>query len=104
MSNYLVFEKAYNKVFTAINQGVLIRPDTCELCGDKPTPTTYKKGGKIVTRPSIEAHHWNGHQHPLDVWFVCRECNKLLRGDKFHNGTVSKEQALEHIKSCKTQP
>ncbi len=51
----------------AIKDGFLERKEECEVCG---------KIGKT------HAHHWNGYQNPLDVWFVCPACNRLLP----HNG------------------
>lgn len=74
---------AYNQVKDAIRLNQLTRPDTCELC---------KR-----TRDCIVAHHWQGHRFPLSVWWVCNSCNGKLRGERFHNDTVSKEQAIEFV-------
>lgn len=104
MTAFWLIDKALSKVNTAIKRGVLVRPDTCEGCGAKPTPTTYQREGRTIQRSSIEAHHWNGHHNALDVLFLCRDCNTLLRGDKFHSGNLSKAETIEYIKSRQSQP
>lgn len=79
--------KAVSLVTKAIKEARLIKPDTCELCGsDK---------GLIV------GHHWNGYDNPLDVWFICFNCNSKLRGPNFHDGSVSKDEALAYIHNPK---
>lgn len=72
----------------AVKIGKLIRPDTCELCGDKP---------KSDKRTLIYAHHHAGYDQPHNVWWVCHTCNLYLSGVEFHNGTVSKEEAMEFV-------
>jgi len=71
---------AYVAVHFAIKSGILLKPDECELCSND-------KSIRIV------AHHWNGHDNPLDVWFICDGCNQKLIGPEFHNGSITKEQA-----------
>jgi len=68
---------AYYQVERAITKGVLIIPKTCELCGN---------------HENIMPHHWNGYDYPLDVWFICRSCNNILRGR--HDGSMSKNDIL----------
>lgn len=82
--------RAMGLVKQAIKSGLLTRPDTCELCNKTPI--------KIKNTP-IHAHHWNGYDHPLDVWFSCKSCNGLMIGEQFHNGKVSKEEAREFIRA-----
>lgn len=86
--------KAMGIAKQAIRAGALVRPDTCELCGTTPI--------RIKNVP-IHAHHWNGYDHPLDVWWLCKSCNGYLIGEQFHNGKTSKEEAIEFIKTKRPQ-
>lgn len=79
----------------AIKNGLLNRPETCELCGETPT---------IKKRIRIQAHHWNGYDHPLDVWFICASCNAYLIGKRFHIGKVNMDEARAYIESRKNKP
>lgn len=86
--------RAQRKVKKALKEGMLVRPDTCELCGRKPLTIEvhdYRHGTHL--RSPIYAHHWNGHENALDVWWICHDCNARLLGDEFHNGTITKEEA-----------
>lgn len=75
------------RIFTeALGKSELSRPDACELCGNIPNKENAQ-------RSLIVAHHWNGYDKPLDIWWICRRCNYLLMGPEFHNGSISKEQA-----------
>lgn len=76
----------------ALGRKELSRPDTCELCGNIPNKENPQKS-------LIVAHHWNGYDNPLDIWWICRRCNNLLMGPEFHNGSVSKEEARAIIAS-----
>ena len=78
----IVISKARNEVQKAFRRGDLIRPESCQLCGD--TPEKRKK-------PLIVAHHWRGYEYPLDVWWICNSCNVTLRF--CHDGTLQKEDA-----------
>lgn len=79
---------AITLVRKALQSGYLTRPESCEVCGFSPFP---------LARTKIQAHHWNGYDHPLDVWFICKSCNAILQGKKFHTGQVTKEQAREYV-------
>jgi hypothetical protein len=95
-------ERAVMLVYQAIKDGVLIRPATCELCGNSPEPQIIAPPERHpYSRSRIIAHHWNGHNHPLDVWWVCCDCDLNLRGSEFHNGTITKEQARGLIEQPK---
>jgi hypothetical protein len=78
----------------AIDCGLLIRPNHCELCGrhaqDRLKPTTSKAGKSIIV-----AHHWNGYDNPLDVWFICPSCNGKLKGR--HDGSLTREEARKFV-------
>ena len=84
------YEKAQSRANLLVNQaiaaGQLIRPNTCELCGKAPV---------IKSNRQIMAHHWRGYEGDaiLDVLWVCASCNSRLQGRKYHNGSVSKEEA-----------
>lgn len=98
------YERKQSKASTLVNQaiaaGQLIRPDTCELCSKAPGPSTdhpkeiwWRQINRTNRR--IMAHHWRGYEGDaaLDVWFICASCNAMLQGRKYHNGSVSKEEA-----------
>lgn len=91
--------KAQNAVSKAIREGVLVRPDTCELCGSIPG---------LAAHAQIVAHHWQGYEGDaaIDIMWICASCNVILRGPQYHNGTVSKEEARAIVleRSRKTQP
>ena len=73
-------------VYTALRRGVLVRADTCEVCG-----TTAAKN-----RRGLDAHHHNGYElaHWLDVQWLCRTCHMRIHGhvknftteERRHNG------------------
>lgn len=72
--------RAHCAVARAVLKGVLVRSTMCETC-DTETYTV--------------AHHWHGYGYPLDVWWVCRRCNrKLIR---CHDGRLLLEQARNYI-------
>lgn len=75
----------------AVKAGLLIRPDTCELCGRSPKSLTGP--GKKWHRSPIHGHHWNGYGNALDVWWLDQSCNFKLAGEVFHCGIVTKDQA-----------
>lgn len=77
---------AKNKVRKALKNGSLIKPKFCELCG-RSESISHKGKSNIV------AHHWNGYENALDVWFICHPCNMKLRGEEFHEGKITKDQA-----------
>jgi hypothetical protein len=43
-------------------------------------------------------HHWRGYEYPLDVWWVCSSCNRLL---DCHDGSVSLEEARARMPALK---
>lgn len=85
--------QASGRVNYAIAMGQLARPDVCELCDRPPNP-----GTKIV------AHHWKGYEGDaiFDVIFICNSCNTTLRGPKYHNGSLTKEQTRRIILNRKS--
>lgn len=68
---------AHGSIEYAVRKGDVIKPDECQTCGRK---------------RELVAHHWHGYNHPLDVWWVCRPCNKFLRA---HDGSLTIEQAKD---------
>lgn len=84
--------KAHALVSSAVRKGDLVRPDTCELCFDKPGSSHGNSKGKVkYQRPLIVAHHWAGYDQPLNVWWICASCNLILQNK--HDGSLSKSQA-----------
>lgn len=79
---------AISAVNSAIASGKMMRLDTCQICGDTPANTK---------RPAIVGHHWQGYDYPLDVWWICRPCNRFLSGEKYHNGTFNLEQVRKVV-------
>jgi len=65
------------------------RPDHCELCLRQACRRGYPFG------QALEAHHWRGYEYPLDVWWVCRSCNRKL--SHRHDGSLTIEEAREVI-------
>lgn len=98
LDDYKQKVKAITSIGNALKKGVINRPDTCELCGSKPTPRTIKwRDGRIVSRSEIVAHHYNGHENELDVWWICRSCNGKLKGKKYHSGKATRQEARARI-------
>lgn len=89
---YYPASRAVVAVKNALMNGLLTRPESCELCGAKPEK---KK------RTRIQAHHWNGYDHPTDIWWCCASCNAYLVGNRFHIGKVNIEEARAYIESRK---
>lgn len=90
-------QKASYLVNAAVREGRLQRQDTCELCGcSQQTYAAVWRFFGINRSPTLVGHHWNGYDHPLDVWWVCRRCNSALVGR--HDGSLTIEQAREIVK------
>lgn len=83
-------------VTTAVKEGKLDRPDTCELCGRRAKDiiaeydSKYPEPLKNRNYP-IEGHHWRGWHHPFDIWWLCHRCNVRLMG--IHDGSLTREEA-----------
>lgn len=58
---------AVRRVGQALKNGTLRRADQCVIC-EREGPTV--------------GHHWNGYDHPFDVWWICRMCNANLPHDR----------------------
>ncbi len=71
----------------AIKDGRLTRVDQCEVCTSK--PIGYKAH-------AIVAHHWNGYDDPLNIWWICRSCNRFLASR--HDGSLNLEQAKLYVR------
>ena len=61
-------ESARRKLNHAVRRGVLVRPDTCQRCGVKPSDTSDG-------RASIQGHH-HDYDKPLDVEWICAKCHR----------------------------
>jgi len=96
----LTAKQAHGRVRIAIENGLLVRPAQCEVCGVtiEQIERTHKdvwgylaslagEPYRPLSFPLIVAHHWKGYAHPLDVWWVCQSCNRRLHGR--HDGTVT---------------
>jgi predicted DNA-binding protein YlxM (UPF0122 family) len=57
---------AQNLLEKAIQKGIVIPSDTCEVCGDS---GTFKDG-----RRKIQAHH-DDYNKPLEVRWLCQKCH-----------------------------
>jgi hypothetical protein len=62
--------RARTKLTVALNNGTIIRPRSCDLCG---SPDTKLNGG----RSALRADHYEGYENPLTVRFVCVSCDGL---------------------------
>ena len=84
MTDYKEYSRVHALLKLAIKRGEIRRPDACELCGNS------------CKHQRIEAHYWNGYDgDPLDVWWICHQCNMRMRGTKYHNGEYSKRRMAE---------
>jgi hypothetical protein len=61
-------DRAKRIVRAAIDDGSLVRPTTCQKCGEIPAP--YRDG-----RSPIQAHH-HDYSKPLDVEWLCIKCHR----------------------------
>jgi hypothetical protein len=89
--------RAHAKVREALKNGLLTKPDICELCGRDARIILHTVFGPCEAR--IVAHHWRGYDYPFEIWWICRSCNVKLVGESFHNGTIDKERALAIVNS-----
>ena len=60
--------QAYRAVRAAVKNGVLVRPEACQQCGQIPPPTSDG-------RASIQGHH-HDYEKPLDVEWICAKCHR----------------------------
>ena len=61
-------QAAVNRIFgAALRHGRIVRPDTCEMCGQKPAPNR-------LGRSSIQGHH-DDYSKPLEVRWFCQPCH-----------------------------
>lgn len=67
---------ARSKVARAVKNGIIIKPDTCENCGDK---------------EPLQGHH-EDYTKPLEVRWLCRICHLDL-----HGGIVDKTILKEKL-------
>ena len=88
--------QARAKVAQAIKEGVLVRPTTCELCGCTKEQWESRHWIRAIGRRfQIMAHHWNGYDNPLDIWWICQKCNTLLPHK--HDGSLTVEEARKIV-------
>jgi hypothetical protein len=76
---------AYQALRRAIKDGYIKRETTCQLCGID------------CEHQNIDAHHHNGYDDPLNVWWVCTQCNTRIPGDEFHTGGFTLEEMREYL-------
>lgn len=55
--------RAQQAVRDAVRKGRLVKPSSCEMCGD------------IVRAGRLEGHHANGYEDKLSVEWLCRWCH-----------------------------
>jgi predicted transcriptional regulator len=61
-------ETAARKAFAeAVRSGRIVRPDTCEACGQKPAPNR-------LGRSSVQGHH-DDYSKPFEVRWLCQPCH-----------------------------
>lgn len=78
---------AMKLVELAVKDGEMVRPEKCEVCTSKPADCKTQ---------SIVGHHHNGYDDALNVWFVCRSCNRFLAHK--HDGSLTKEEAKLYVR------
>lgn len=83
--------RARRIVRTAIQSGLLSRPNACSKCGASPS----SRDGRAL----IHAHHHKGYDNPLDVEWLCPKCHCQFdpRVRAQDNGTakLTNDQAIE---------
>ena len=90
--NVKLKSRARARIHNRVTRGQLEPPVVCAVCGvDVSLYNHLRVPGMPQLR--IEAHHYNGHDHPLDVWWVCHQCNMRLRRE--HDGSLTPERARE---------
>ncbi len=57
------------KLNAAVQQGIIIRPEICSNCKTKPE----RRRDGLTT---IQGHHHNGYENPLDVIWLCPLCHR----------------------------
>jgi hypothetical protein len=95
--------KAHRAVQEAVRNGILVRPNECELCGDIVQVIITECEGRLFIRDFvIVGHHWAGYNREnwLNVWWICKRCNSRLGST--HDGSVSKKEASEFINDMGT--
>lgn len=102
MKRIISQERAHRAVRTALENGVLVRPSTCEKCGN-----SDKKSES--GRHTIQAHHPD-HSKTLEVEWLCPGCHRQVTpyreippepvfGDR--NGqTKIPDKEISYIKTC----
>ena len=80
-------DRAYTKLHRAVKSGKVRKLELCQLCGVS------------CKHHRIEAHHYNGYNNPLDVWWVCDQCNARIMGDKFHSGELGLLEVCDYLKT-----
>jgi hypothetical protein len=88
---------AVRRVERALAKGTLTRATACQLCDrTEPEIRSYieqRRGACKQTRSVIQAHHHNGYDNPLDVWWICTECNGMLWHR--HDGSMALAEARD---------
>jgi protein-arginine kinase activator protein McsA len=84
-------KKARAQVHAKLRRGEWTRPTVCQTCGRDVEKGATKTWHTDKRHKMTVAHHWNGWDHPLDVWWICYRCNTVLA--RCHDGTITLEQA-----------
>ena len=87
--------EAMNTLNFALSKNTIIRPEICEGCNKSYPPV---KVGTVMGehyRSYIVAHHYAGHENPLDVMWLCMVCNLNLPGPKYHSGQFTKAETRQ---------
>jgi hypothetical protein len=80
-----------SQTLKAKRDGIIKPPDDglCQICGKKPVSYSMKYGKDYNS--ALVAHHYNGYDNYLDIWWICRRCNYKLVGK--HDGSLTIEDA-----------
>jgi len=76
-------KQAWDRLNAEVRAGRLEKPSICVVCDLK---------------EKLWGHHWRGYEYPLDVWWVCSSCNRLLT---VHDGTQTLEDARAEMPGLK---
>ena len=75
----------------AIADGKLKPLDVCEICGAKRGTRHFSFEKHVAIIP----HHFKGYNFPLDVWWICRSCNRKLINK--HDNSLTLSMARDYV-------
>ncbi len=75
--------RAHRVVLNEIRQGRLVRPESCEECGNVP-------GQNRIGHPLIHAHH-DDYNQPREVKWLCVDCHRRMNRIEVSDALVDQD-------------